>query len=97
MAGGLAHADEAAAPMDEGLYRRGYCRILPFGAAAVGSVSIAHVDEHVDAIQQLGVLADIVKGDELHVEGRAGQGLNDPGVGVVLLLVQGMVDHVAAP
>ena len=40
---------------------------------------------------------DVVKADELHVERRAGERLDDAGVAVVLLLIQRVVHHVAAP
>ena len=95
--GRLANTDEAATVMNELTDSRGDGGIFPLSAAGVGGVCITNVDDDIDGIQNCGILADVVEGDELHIEGRAGQSLNDAGVGVVLLLVQGMVDHVAAP
>ena len=97
VAAGLAHADQAAAVPDEAPDGGGDLRVLPPDAAGVGGVGIAHVDEHVDLVQKMGVLLHILKAEELHVEGGAAQRLDDAGVAVVLLLVQGVVDHVAAP
>ena len=79
----------------------------------MGGVAVAHVDQYVDPVQHRGVslylISDIpgvkyTEGrflpyffpDTFH-QGGDGQGLNHSGVGVVLLLIQGVVDHVAAP
>ena len=63
----------------------------------MGSVGVAHVDEHVDVIQDMGVVLDVLKADEADVKGGAAQRLDDAGVAVVLLLVEGVVHHMAAP
>ena len=69
MAGGLTHADEAAAVPDELPDGGGDLRVLPPDAASVGSVGIAHVNDDIEAVQQGGVLLDVLKADELHVKG----------------------------
>ena len=97
VAGWLAHADKAAAIPDKALHRGGDFRVLPDGPAGVGGVPAADVQQHVHAVQGMGIGLQVVKAQEAHAEGRAGQGFDDPGVGVVLLLVQGVVNHVAAP
>ena len=69
MAGGLTHANEAAAVPDELPDRGGDLRVLPPDAAGVGGVGIAHIDDDIQLIQQGGVLLDVLKADELHVKG----------------------------
>ena len=83
--------------MDKTLHRSGDGRVLPDSPTGVGGVAVAHVDQYVDPVQHRGVGLHLVETDELHVVGGAGQGLDHSGIGVVLLLVQGVVDHVAAP
>ena len=97
MTRGLTHADEAAAVPHELPDGGGDLRVLPPDAAGVGGVGIAHIDDDIEAVQQGGVLLDVLKADELHVKGRAGQHFDDPGIAVVLLVVEGVVHHVAAP
>ena len=97
VARGLANPNEAAAAPDELLHRRGDSRVLPDRPAGVGGVPIPHVDEYVDAVQHTGVGLDVIEADKPHLVGSSGQGLDHPGVGVILLLVQGVMDHVAAP
>ena len=63
----------------------------------MGGIAVPDVEQDVDVVQDLGVCLHLIEGEKLHVEGSAGQGLDDPGVGVVLLLVQGVMDHVTAP
>ena len=93
----LANANQAAAAMDKALDGSGNIRILPDLAAGVGGVAVAHVDKYIDAVQRLWVCLDVVKADKLHVERRTGQRFNHARIAVILLLVQRMVDHVAAP
>ena len=97
VAGGLTDTDESAAIVDEFPDGGGNGGVLPFRAAGVGGISVAHVDDYINIVQNGSIAADIVKGDESHIKGGAGQGLDDAGIGIVLLLVQGVVDHVAAP
>ena len=66
-------------------------------AAGVGGVAVTDVDKDVNAVQHLRVSLDVVKADKLHVKRCAGQGFNHTRIAVVLLLVQRMVNHVAAP
>ena len=77
VAGGLTDTDETAAIVDELADSCGNCGIFPFGAAGVGSVSIANVDDDVNVIQNGSIAPDIVEGDKLYIEGSAGQGLDD--------------------
>ena len=61
MTGGLTHADEAAAVPDELPDCGGDLRVLPPDAAGVGGISIAHIDDDIQLIQQGGVLLDVLK------------------------------------
>ena len=63
----------------------------------MGGVAAADVYQHVYAVEHGRVGLYIVEADELHVEGRAGERLDHAGVGVILLLIQRVVHHVAAP
>ncbi len=72
-------------------------RILPDLAAGVGGVAVADVDKDVNAVQHLRVGLDVVKADKLHIKRCAGQRFDHARIAVILLLVQRMVNHVAAP
>ena len=95
VAGGLAHADKAAAIPNEAA--NGDVAVLPGRAASMGGVAVAHVDDHIDVVQNLGVGLDVIKADEAHIEGGAGQGLDHAGIRIILLLVNRVVDHVTTP
>ena len=97
MAARLTDTDQAATAMDEALDRRGNIGVLPDLAAGVGGVAVAYVDEDIDAVQHLRVGLDIVKADKLHIKRCAGQRFDHARIAVILLLIQRMVDHVAAP
>ena len=43
------------------------------------------------------VVLDILKADKLHIKGRTGQHLNDTGIAIVLLVIEGVMHHVTAP
>ena len=60
VAAGFAHADQAAAVPDKAPDGGGYLRVLPPDAAGVGGVGVAHVDEHVDLVQKMGVLLHVL-------------------------------------
>ena len=94
---GFADTDQTAAAMDKALDGGGNIRVLPDLAAGVGGVAVADVDEDVDAVQHLRVGFDIVKADKPHIKRCAGQRFDHARIAVILLLVQRMVDHVAAP
>ena len=97
MPGRLTHADDAAAPVDKPPDGHGNRGVLPFASAGVGRVTVAHIEDDVNGIQNGRILPNILKGDKLHIKGSAGQRLDDAGIGIVLLLIQGMVHHMAAP
>ena len=94
---GLAHADEAAAAKHEAADGGSHLRIFPPAAAGMGGVAVAHADKHVQAVEQAGLLLDVLEADEGHVERRAAEYLDHAGVAVVLLLVERVVHHVATP
>ena len=71
--------------------------VLPDLAAGVGGVAVADIDKYINAIQHIRVSLDVVKTDKLHIKRCAGQRFDDARIAVVLLLVQRVVDHVAAP
>ena len=93
----FADADQAAAAMDKALYSGGNLRVFPDLAAGVGGVAVTDVDKDVNAVQHLRVSLDVVKADKLHIKRRTGQRFDNARIAVILLLVQRMVDHVAAP
>ena len=97
MAAGLAHADDAAAVVDKFLNGGGNRGIAPPFAAGLRGIRVAHVDDHVDVLQDIRILQNVVEADELHVEGRAGQGFDNAEIGIILLVVQGVMHHVIAP
>ncbi len=49
----FAHADDAAAIVHEAAHSSRHSRVLPFAAAGVGRVAVAHIDEHVHAVQHM--------------------------------------------
>ena len=83
--------------MDKALDGSGNIRILPDLAAGVGGVAVTDVDKDVNAVQHLRVSLDVVKADKLHIKRRTGQRFDNARIAVILLLVQRMVNHVAAP
>ena len=95
--GRLTHADKTAAVPDELADSRGDLRVFPPDAAGVGGVGIAHVDNDIQRIQQMRVVLDVLKADELHIKGRAGQHLNDTGIAIVLLVIECVMHHMTAP
>ena len=97
MAAGLAHADEAAAAKHKATDGGRNQRVFPPSAASMCGVAITHTDEHIQTIQEIRLLLDVLEADEGYVERRATKRLNHAGVAVILLLIQGMVHHVAAP
>ena len=95
--GRLTHADKAAAVPDELADSGGDLRVFPPDAAGVCGVGIADIDNDIQRIQQMRVVLDILKADKLHVKGRTGQHLNDTGIAIVLLVIEGVMHHVTAP
>ena len=93
----FADTDQTAAAVDKALDGSGNIRILPDLAAGVGGVAVTDVDKDVNAVQHLRVSLDVVKADKLHVKRRTGQRFDNARIAVILLLVQRMVNHVAAP
>lgn len=93
----LTNADQSAAAPHKAPDGRRDRRVFPNEAAGMRRVAIADIQKHIYAIQHLGVGLDVVKADELHIERRTGQCFDDACIAVILLLVQGMVHHVAAP
>ena len=65
--------------------------VFPPAAAGMGGITVAHADEHIQAVEEIGLLPDILKTDKGHVKRRTAERLNHAGVAVVFLLVQGMV------
>ena len=63
----------------------------------MGGVAVTDVDKDVNAVQHLRVSLDVVKADKLHIKRRTGQRFDHARIAVILLLVQRMVNHVAAP
>ena len=95
--GRLTHADKAAAVPDELADSGGDLRVFPPDAASVGGVGIADIDNDIHRFQQLRIVLDILKADKLHIKGRTGQHLNDTGIAIVLLVIEGVMHHVTAP
>ena len=97
MAAGLTHTDDAAAVIDKLLDGGGDHGIAPPFSAGLCRIRIAHVDDHVDVLENIRILQNIVKTDELHIEGSAGQRFDHAEVGIILFIVQGMMHHMVAP
>ena len=77
--GGFTNTDEAAAVMDKLADCCGNCGIFPLGATGVGGVTVTDVDDYINIVQNGCIIANIVEGDELHIEGGAGQSFDDTG------------------
>ena len=90
-------SDKPAAVVDESLHSSDDLLVCPVIPACISGIRVAHVQDHVDVVQDIRILPDIVKTDELHVERRAAQRLNDPCVGVVLFVVDRVVHHMVPP
>ena len=84
--GGLAHADEAAALMDEPGHGLHQPVGLPGVAAAPGVARPARVDHHVHIVQR--AVFHILEGHELHVHRQAGQSLVDVNQVVLVRLME---------
>ena len=94
---GFAHADESAAVVDEPLHCSDDLLICPVLSAGISGVGAAHIQDHIDIIQDLRCGADIVKADKLHIKGSAAQRLDNSCIGIIFLIVDGMMDHMVAP
>ena len=70
---------------------------FPTSGRRMGCITVTHADEHIQAVEEIGLLPDILKTDKGHVKRCTAERLDHAGVAVVFLLVQGMVHHVAAP
>ena len=57
----LSYADKTAAVVDKLLHRGDNLLVRPVLPAGVSSVRISHVEDHIDIIQDIRILADIVK------------------------------------
>ena len=97
MAGRLADADDSSALVDEPADGLLNLRVNPPFAAGMGGICVAHVDDHINIVQNLRLIQQILKTEEDHIERSAGQRFDHSGIGIILFLVQCMVYHVAAP
>ena len=78
--GRLTRTDEAAAVPNKLADSRGNLRVFPPDAAGVCSVGIAYIDDDIQRIQQMRVVLDVLKTDELHIKRRTGQHFDDTGI-----------------
>ena len=63
----------------------------------MGGICVAHVDEHIDSLQYIGIFLQIGKTDKLHVKGRAGKGFYHAGIRIILLEINSVMHHMASP
>ncbi len=94
---GLSDTDNSAALIYKTLYRGGNLRIAPPLSSGMGRVRIAHIDKHVNILQKIRILLKILKADKAHVKGSSGERLDNPRIRIVLLEIDGVMHHMAAP
>ena len=63
----------------------------------MGRIPVTYINQHVNVFQNLRILPNLLKGEEYYLIGCAGQRFNHAGIAVILLLVEGMMHHMAAP
>ena len=63
----------------------------------MGRVPIPYIYQYIDSLQNPGVLPNLIERQERHIKRRSGQSFNHSGITVILLLVQCVMHHVAAP
>ena len=93
----LTHADETAAVIDKGLYPGDDLLITPVGAAGLGGICVAHIQDYVKRIQEVRITLNILKADKRHIKGCAAKRLNDAEIRIILPIIQTVMHHMVAP
>ena len=97
MTGRLTDSDKSAAIVYKFIDCRNNRLICPVISAGIGRIAVSHVQDDIDIFEHLRILADIIKGDKAHVKRCATQRFHDSGIGIILFVVNCMMNHVIAP
>lgn len=60
-------------------------------------IRITHIDDHIDILQNILIFQDILKAYKFHIKRGSGKCFDNTCIGIILLEVNGMMHHMAAP
>src|SRR5699024_8373350 len=90
-------ADKSAAVIDKSFYRSDNTFIRPVFPSGIGCICVSHIEKYIEFLKDFRILPNIVKTDKFHIKGRPAKCFDNPCIGIILFIVNGVMDHMIPP
>ena len=97
MSSRFSNADKTATIIDKFSHSSKDSRICPVFSTGLCCISIAYINDYIKILQELFILANVIKADKGNIKRCTAQCLYNPEIGIILLIINGMMYHMITP